>query len=268
MNTDKPEKATRRYSMAIIKGAAPIEEMRALLKLWQPGDDALTFQKHVAEIDIVGKQTARRARDLVKEVFRPRLLTPDDRPARWLKRYSEAGGENQLFKEALFLYEARAEAVLYDFVLMEFWPACVSGTLTFGMDEVLDFLREAALSGRIEKPWSESNHRRVASAIMAALRGFGFLRGDKTGRREIVRYRVSDPMVAYLVHDLHFRDLPDATVVEHPDWGLFGLDRDGTLDRLDALGPNAGLIVQRAGSVVRITWSHQSMESLIDALTR
>ncbi len=268
MNTDKSGKAARSYSMAIIKGAAPIEEIRALLQLWQPGDDALTFQRHVTEIDIVGKQTARRARDLVKEVFRPRLLTPDDRQARWLKRYSEAGGESQLFKEALFLYEARAEAVLYDFVIMEFWPACLSGTLTLGVDEVLDFIREAALSGRIGKPWSESNQRRVASAIMVALRGFGFLRGDKTGRREIARYRVSDPMVAYLAHDLHFRDLPDATVVEHSDWGLFGLNREGTLDRLDALGPRAGLIVQRAGSVVRITWSHQSMESLIDALTR
>jgi hypothetical protein len=40
------------------------------------------------------------------------------------------------------------------------------------------------------------------------------------------------------------------------------------LERLDALGAEAGLLVQRAGSVVRISWSHPSMEALIDATTR
>ena len=256
----------RRYTVAIIKGAAPIEELRALLQIWQPGDDPLELQRRVSESDLLGKQTARRARDMVKEVFRPRLLTPDDRAARWLKRFLEAGGEPQAFRELLFLYEARAEAILYDFVLLVFWPACRSGALVLAVDDVLSFFDNAVQSGHIERPWAQQSALRTASAILASLRGFGFLRLDQRGQREIVRYRVSDAAVAYLAHDLHLSGLPDADVVEHPDWGLFGLDRENVLDRLDALGPGAGLVVQRAGSVVRITWSHQSMESLIDAI--
>jgi hypothetical protein len=79
---------------------------------------------------------------------------------------------------------------------------------------------------------------------------------------------MTDRGILYLVHELHFRGMPDAVVVEHSDWRLYGLDRAHLLDRLDILGPGAGLLIQRAGSVVRITWSHSSMESLIHALTR
>jgi hypothetical protein len=109
---------------------------------------------------------------------------------------------------------------------------------------------------------------KVARGVLGALREFGFVREDKRRRREIVPYRITDGGVAFLAHELHLRGLADAAVVEHPDWGLFGLGRDQMLDRLDGLGPAAGLFVQRAGSVVRITWSHSSMESLINALTR
>jgi len=74
----------------------------------------VSLQQRVVETDALGKHTARRAQDLVREVFRPRLLTPDDRAARRLKRLLESGVDGQVFKELLFLYEARTEAVLYD----------------------------------------------------------------------------------------------------------------------------------------------------------
>ena len=258
----------RRYTVRIAKGAAAINELRTLLQCWNPGEDYSAFMRRVQRIDVLSKQTDRRARDMVQEVFRPRLLMPDDRAARALKQFLAAGGNSQTFKEALFLYEARAEALLYDFTILRFWPACRSGALLMTLDDVLTFFDEAVQTGRLSSPWSKQVQIKVARGVLGALRDFGFLREEKQGRREIVLYRMTDAGVAYLAHELHFRGLPDATVVEHPDWALFGLDRTNALQRLDALGPQAGLLVQRAGSVVRITWSHPSMEALVHALTR
>jgi len=195
------------------------------------------------------------------------LLTPDDTAARALKQFLEAGGNPQTFKELLFLYEARSEALLYDFVVMKFWPMCRSGALLITIDDALAFFQAAVQGGHLTQPWSDQVQLKVARGVLGALREFRFIREDKRRRREIVPYRITDGGVAFLAHELHLHGLSDAAVVEHPDWGLFGLGRDQVLDRLDGLGPAAGLFVQRAGSVVRITWSHSSMESLINALT-
>ncbi len=268
MTTLLTEAKQRRYTVIIGKGSAATNEIRTCLQYWEPGESYAELLKRVQQTDALGKRTARRTRDVIKEVFRPRLLTPDDRAARAMKQFIESSGDPRTFKELVLLYTARAEDVLYDFVVLRFWPACRAGTLLITMDEVLAFFDEAVQAGHIPQPWSTSVQLRVARSMLGALRDFGFIREEKRGRREIVPYRMTDGGVAYLAHELHLCGLSDAAVVEHPDWGLFGLGRDQVLDRLDGLGPAAGLFVQRAGSVVRITWSYASMESLIDALTR
>lgn len=257
----------RRYTVGIAKGAAAIPEIRTLLQHWTPGEEPLAFLKRIQQSDALGKQTAQRTRDMVMRVFYPRLLTPDDRAARYLKQVLASGGNGQTFKELLFLYEARTEDLLYDFTTLKFWPACRSGALLMEIDDVLAFFDKAVQSGQLPTPWSKQVQVKVARGVLGALREFGLIREDTRGHREIVPYRMTSGSVAYLAHELHFRGLPDAAVVEHPDWGLFGLGRDQVLDRLDPLGPAIGLLVQRAGSVVRITWTHSSMESLINALT-
>ncbi len=268
MTTPAPELRKRRYTVAIAKGATAIDEIKALLRSWEPGSNHLDLMRQAQQSDLVGKQSARRAQDMVKEVFRPRLLVPDDLAARALKQFLAQDGDNQAFKEMLFLYEARAEAILYDFTVQKFWPACRAGALLLRVDDVLAFFDEAVQQGRLSSPWSMNVQVRIASGVLRALRDFGLLREPKRGRHEIVPYRMTDCAVAYLAHELHFRGFADAAVVDHPDWELFGLDRSHLLTRLDALPAAAGMLVQHAGSVVRITWPHDSMEMLINALTR
>ena len=89
--------------------------------------------------------------------------------------------------------------------------------------------------------------------------------GRNDERSSFIASRIQDLPTS--AHDLHLGAFPDGALVEHPDWCLFGLDRSHLLDRLDALPPTCGLLVQRAGSVVRITWKYSSMEEFIDAIT-
>lgn len=261
-------KVPPRYTVSgLIKGAAPIEEMRTLVRAWQPGESGTDLAKRVVAAGVLGKATSAWARDLVVRVFRPRLLLPTDTPARHLQVLLAANAPNAVFSEALWWYEARAENLLFDFVCQAYWPARHAGAIWMLWKDVLAFLDQARDAGKLERAWSDSTRERVASAVLKALTTFGYLGPDRGAKREILPYRLSDLGLAFVAHALHFDGEPDSLLVEHHDWALFGLDRAQVLDRLELLSPAAGLLIQRAGSVVHLNWQHTSMEALIHALT-
>ena len=55
-------------------------------------------------------------------------------------------------------------------------------------------------------------------------------------------------------------------MLSHPDWALFGMERDDVLDEMKRLALKGLLIVQSAGGVTRISWPHKTMEELADVL--
>ena len=189
-----------------------------------------------------------------------------DRPARRLKRLVERQLPQKVFTEVLFLYAARADSLLYDFTTQAFWPAYRGGRSILTTDDVLAFLAEAADEGLINKPWSAQVQVKIARGVLSTLRDVGFLREEQRGRRQFVPYHLSDEGVAYLAYELHDEGLTDSAMCEHPDWKLFGLDSAGVLGRLDTPAGDKGVLVQRAGSIVRITWRYASVEELIDDL--
>lgn len=255
----------RRYTIALCKGAALLDETRSLLRHWVPGEEVDEFVDRIQRENALGKATAYRTKDIVRRVFVRRFLATSDAPARRLKRIVERGLSRKLFAEVLFLYAARADALLYDFAVDAFWPTSRRGRLTFSMPEVLDFLAEAAADGRIPQAWSATVQRKVARSVLSTLRDVGFLR-EEGARREIMPYYLSDEGIAYLAYELREKGFSDLAICEHPDWQLFGLASSRLMNRLDSLPDTCGLLTQRAGSLVRITWSFQSVEELIDAL--
>jgi len=118
----------RRYTIAICKGAALLEETRTLLTHWQFGEPADAFAKRVEQQGLLGKATACRMQDIVRRVFIPRYLRPDNRPAKVTKMVLESNLRPQVFKELVLLYSARQDFLLQDFVLCEFWPSVRQGS--------------------------------------------------------------------------------------------------------------------------------------------
>jgi len=257
-----------RYTTAISKGAGMVNETRKLLEYWDPSESLDSFVRRVQDEDILGHATAYRTRDTVLRVFAPRFLRPTDKPARVLKHILLSNLPPNTFTEMLFIYACRVDPLIYDFTRREFWPAVRRGRTLLNTDTAVAFLSEAAYDGRLSPPWSDSVQVRIGRCILGILRDVGFLRERQRGRKEIVDYRMTDEGLALLARDLHESGITDAAICEHPDWGLFGLNRAEVLERLDALGEDRGLIVQRAGSVVKLTWLIDSMEGLIDALAR
>jgi hypothetical protein len=59
--------------------------------------------------------------------------------------------------------------------------------------------------------------------VLKAMADFGLLVEVSRGRRELVHFRPTDRTIVFLAHDLRFAGSTDAGVVDHKDWGLFGL---------------------------------------------
>jgi hypothetical protein len=120
----------------------------------------------------------------------------------------------------------------------------------------------------MKEPWSEQVKLKVARGILKAMTDFGLLVEVSRGRRELVHFRPADRTIVFLAYDLHFGGSTDAGVVDHRDWTILGLSGRDVASALDRLSGEGWWIAQVAGSVVRITWKHASMEEVVDALTR
>jgi hypothetical protein len=260
--------ARRKYSTAISKGAGMVEEVRRLLGHWRSGEPLEDFTRKVQEEGLLSSSTAYRTRDVVTRVFAPRLLRPTDKPARILQQVLSSGLPGRVFTELLFVFTARQDPLVYDFTTRVYWPAVRQGRLVLDTDSMLSFLSEAHFDGRLDNQWSENVSVRIARCVLGLLREVGFLREAVRGRREIVSYRISDEGAAVLARELHESGITDSSLCNHPDWGLFGMTPSEVVERLDGLGEDRGVIVQRAGSVVHFTWAVKSVEEMIDVLAR
>lgn len=262
------EDVKRVYSTAISKGAGMIEETRRLLEHWCPEESLDDFARRVQAEGLLGNATAYRTRDVVRRVFAPRFLRPTDKPARILQQLVLSGLPNRVFTELLFVFTARQDPLVYDFTVREYWPAARRGRAVLDTDPMLSFLSEAHYDGRLENEWSENVAVRIARCVLGLLRDVGFLREVTRGRREVVNYHMSDQGVAVLAREIHESGVTDSSLCGHPDWGLFGMLPAEVLERLDAIGEDRGVIVQRAGSVTHLTWTVKSIEELVNVLTR
>ena len=263
------EIATRpRYTIAVCKGSALLDETKTLLRAWRPGESIHDFSARVLRDDLLGKSTAYRNRDIVRRVFARRLLLPDSKPARLLKHFLARASSAQVFSNLMLVYAARQDDLLRDVIAELYWPSFREGKLSLTTKHVIALLRDAEGDGRIPEPWSDGVKIRVARGLVRALIDFGLLRQVGRGTPEMAHFQPADGAIVYLSYDLHFSGISDASVVSHRDWALFGLNQNavaGVLDRLTACG---WWTAQIAGSVSRITWKFQSMERVVDALAR
>jgi|ERR1017187_6886685 hypothetical protein len=256
------------YTIAICKGTALLEETRALLRAWKPGETLNEFSARVLREDVLGRMTAYRARDIVRRVFARRYLRPNNQPALLLKQLLKFGQPGQLFSDLCLLYSARNDALIRNAVTHLYLPAQSEGRLTLAPSHVVEFLHRSEREGRMSEPWSEQVKLKVARGILKALADFGLLVEVRRGKRELVHFRPTDRTIVFLAYDLHLAGSTDAGVVDHRDWALLGLSSRDVASALDRLSGEGWWIAQVAGSVVRITWKHTSMEEVVDALTR
>lgn len=255
----------RLYTTQLQAGLGLIEETRTLLDIWQPHMSANDLFKHALGRGCFPNISARRLRNIVCECFAPRYLVSSDYPAGMLKRLHGVLSTGS-FAQLMFLFTARANSILADFVRQVYWPAYAGGRNNISNEDARNFVIRANQDGKMANPWSDTTVLRVARYLTGCIADFGLLESSRTSDRRILSFQIESSTALILAYDLHFSGLGDNAVISHPDWELFGLECDEVRDEFKRLSMKNHLLAQIAGDVIRISWNHADWEGLIDVI--
>jgi len=211
--------------------------------------------------------TARRLRNLVAECFAPRYLVNDGTPARHLKILLPSLGSTE-FQQMLLLFTCRANEILGDFIREVYWQKYAGGYSELSNDDARAFVECSIDQGKTSKRWSETTVKRVSTYLTGCAGDYGLLQDGSKSTRRLLPYRIAARVAAYVAYDLHLDGVGDNALLDHKDWGLFGLSHHDVLDEIKRLSLKGLLIVQSAGQVIRISWKFKEMETLSDVLTQ
>jgi len=258
---------TKQYTTGLAKGQGLIDETLSLLGIWEPSTKSMELANKAVQEGILGRATGYRARDIVTRAFASRYLVNGARPAYYLKTLLNEGVSPPALTQLLLIYTARANAVLHDYICEIYWPQYANGSLTLGRQEALKFLEDAYHLGKLQQRWTENMMVRVARYLGGCLEDFGLLKSKRTGKREISPIYITPLTTLFLAHELHFSGISDDGILQHRDWGLFGLRMMEILRELQRVSRNH-FIAQFSGEFVRISWKYQTMEEAIRAIAR
>ena len=253
------------YTTQLQAGLGLIEETQTLLDLWVPGMDTQGLFNAALDSGDFPHVTARRLRNIVAECFSPRYLTPKPSPAMWLQTLNHRVSSRAL-NQLCFVYTARANLILRDFVTQLYWERYASGYTEISTEDSTEFVHRATYDGKTKKMWSETTIKRLSSYLLSACVDYQMLQPFNRSARQITPIRIDPCTTIILAYDLHLKGIADNNLINHPDWHLFGLQPEDVRDELKRLGVSRFWIIQTAADVVSISWAYKSMEEVVDVI--
>lgn len=253
------------YTTQLQAGLGLIEETQALLDQWRPGMATQDLIQYALDSGNFPNITARRLRNIVAECFAPRYLNPAPPPAQWLQQLNHrvsSRSVNQLF----FLYTARANLILRDFVTTLYWERYASGYAEISSEDSTEFVQRATYDGKTKMLWSETTIKRLSSYLLSACVDYQLLQPLTRVARRITPIRIDPCATVILAYDLHLQGIADNNLINHPDWQLFGLQPEDVRDELKRLSVHKFWIIQTAADVVSISWAYKTMEEVVDVI--
>ncbi len=258
----------RLYTSNLGAGTGLIEESIVLLDLWVESMDRVKLLESVRNSGALSRMTDRRLKNIVYDQFAPRFLDGFGPPAKWLRILMDAGVPTYQIVPIMFLQTARANPILFDYVVQKYWLKYSSGTSALLFEDAVGFVMDAVDSGKTSVRWSEDFiRRRVAGYLNSTLADFGFLEAGRKADRDIVAPRITSFTANYLVHELHFSGKSDNGVLESKEWALWGMDSRDVIETLTLLSQDGCFIVQYSGDFMRVSWNYKSMEEFLDVVT-
>jgi hypothetical protein len=264
MNTEK----SGVYTTELSKGQGAVAETLSLLQVWESGMVPEVLAQKILNEGVLGRSTAVRTRDLVQRVFVRRYFVDDGAPARYLKYLVEQQADSAVVRQIMLVYTARLHVILRDFIAEVYWGQYSAGADTISRSDAEEFIEHAKADGRISPPWSDIMKLRVARYLTGTLADFGFVEDVKKNARPLRPYRLLPETALFLAHEIHFKEFSDNSILESPDWKLFGISREEVVQQLDKLARGGHFILQYSGDLLRISWKYLTMEECLDAIAR
>ena len=256
------------YTAQLSAGLGMIPETLDLLRLWEPGMLPAHLAERVVEEGLFSRATARRARNIVSEMFAPRYLSDGGEVASRLKTLVDRRIPLDVIGQLFFLQTARAQRIFKDFVIECYWPRYSAGASSLSTEDASTFIHRALDNGKMRKRWSDGTAKRIAAYLMGCCHDFGLLASHRGKNRPFQRFAIRTETALYLTHDLHCAGASDMGVIQHEDWKLFGLEVQDVLRLVRSLGHDGHLLIQTSADLVQISWKYRTMGECLDALAQ
>ncbi|MBM9538587.1 BrxA family protein [Desulfobulbus alkaliphilus] len=258
----------QRYTTQLQAGLGMIPETLDLLRLWEPGMLPSQLADRVIEEGLFSRATARRARNIVIEMFAPRLLADGGEAASRLKVLLDHRVSQDALVQLFFLQTARAQRIFKDFVIECYWPRYSAGASSLSTEDASKFIYRALDNGKMLRRWSDTTVKRLTAYLMGCCHDFGLLASNRGKNRPIQRFTIRPDVALYLVYDLHCGGLSDMGTILHEDWKLFGLESQDVIRLLKKLGHDRHLFIQASADLVQISWKYRTMGECLHAITQ
>lgn len=256
-----------KYTSALGAGLGLVDETIALLDIWTPDINSVELYDKALDSGRFPAISARRLKNIIKECFSPRYLCNNAQPARIIKPLTKQASQAELL-QLMFLFTARANPILYDFMRVCYWPAYASGKDVLTNEEAYHFVDDAVSNGNTTTNWSLKVKRNVAGYLTGCCADYGLLERGRKQKRKIQHYSPSFQTSLVLTYDLHFSGMGDNAVMSNLDWELFGLQSMDVRDELKRLSLKGFLIMQTAGDITHIGWKYKTWEELLHVITK
>ena len=250
------------YTSRIIKAGALLDDTKTLLSHWDVTASVPQNLDRIRRENVFGKASRSRVEDILA-IFRQRYLT-------------EAGVTKALvvlvknrlpaasLDRVLYFHAARADRLLHDTVTEVLMPKQAQGITEIDLGELQRAVGKWVESGLTTRAWSENTTVRVAQGLLATLRDFGVLQGAINKR--IAPAYLPVTAFAYIAFYLKQHQPSGAKLLEHPDWKLFFLNREG-VERFFFEANQHGLLeYHAAGTVTRLTFPASTLEEYANVL--
>ena len=250
------------YTSRIIKAGALLDDTKTLLSHWDVTASVPENLDRIRRENVFGKASRSRVEDILA-IFRQRYLTEAE-----VTNALVVLVKNRLpaasLDRVLYFHTARAERLLHDTATEVLMPKQAQGITESDLGELQRVVGKWVESGLTTRAWSENTTLRVAQGLLATLRDFGVLQGA-TNKRIAPAY-LPVTAFAYIAFYLKQQQPSGAKLLEHPDWKLFFLNREG-VERFFFEANQHGLLeYHAAGTVTRLTFPASTLEEYANVL--
>ena len=250
------------YTSRIIKAGALLDDTKTLLSHWVATASVRENLDRIRRENVFGKASRSRVEDILA-IFRQRYLTETE-----VTKALVVLVKNRLpaasLDRVLYFHAARADRLLHDTVTEVLMPKQAQGITEIDLGELQRAVGKWVESGLTTRAWSENTTVRVAQGLLATLRDFGVLQGAINKR--IAPAYLPVTAFAYIAFYLKQHTPSGARLLEHPDWKLFFLNREG-VERFFFEANQHGLLeYHAAGTVTRLTYPASTLEEYANVL--
>jgi hypothetical protein len=252
------------YTSRIIKAGALLPDTKTLLSHWDLTESVPTNLQRLQRENVFGKASRSRVEDIVG-IFRQRYLT-EPSVTRALVTLVKMRLPASALDRILYFHAAKADRLLHDVVSEILGPMSAKGLSDISVDEIQKTVARWVKEGKTTSAWNENTTCRVTQGLMSALRDFGILQGAV--HKRIAPTYVPVTAFAYVMFYLKEHQPSGVKLVEHPNWRLFFLFREGVERFLFEAHQRGLLEYHAAGSVTRLSFPATTLEEYAHVLAQ